>query len=150
MPLRALSLAESSGSGLADIMCVYSHLFSSPPHVSSSPYSFSAKVYQYHIQVITPKKVRCKERKKVEIFLNPLNQSVKQRRDLVWVGRGVWRRNGMNLNLIFHVFGCFVVVLLFLWQRCLASWFVLLWFGLTLRKIRGFIWMKTLVHVFVS
>lgn len=31
MPLRALSLAESSGSGLADIMCVYSHLFSSPP-----------------------------------------------------------------------------------------------------------------------
>lgn len=40
----------------------------------------------------------------------------------------------MNLNLIFHVFGCFVVVLLFLWQRLFSIMicFVVVWLNFAL------------------
>lgn len=40
----------------------------------------------------------------------------------------------MNLNLIFHVFGCFVVVLLFLWQRLFSIMicFVVVWINFAL------------------
>lgn len=118
--------------------CVCSHLLSSPRFLL--PCSSSEKVSQYHTPLTTPNKWGEKEKVKSLPLLTPLKsaccKSGKRR-------TSVWRRNGMNLNLTFHMFGRFVVSLFF-GAVVVVSTIIICYAAVTNNNSStGFIWMKT-------